>query len=68
MEFFAILFFSLLILALLCMFATAKKLSTNKKQERGNKVIACFEPDNIAPETSQMINFHKKNGTVDYLI
>ena len=66
MEFFAFLFFVGLLFALLCMFATAKKLSINKEQ--GNVLIACFEPDNVTPTTIEMINFYKENGTVDYLI
>lgn len=43
-------------------------LSKDKKQNEGNMIIGKFEPDNIAPTLTDMIEFHKKNGIIDYEI
>lgn len=50
------------------MFLWSCSLSKNKNQSEGNKIIGKFEPDNIAPTLTEMIDFHKKNGIVDYEI
>lgn len=39
---------------------------SNQKMNDGNNIIGNFEPGNIAPTLSEMIEFHKKNGVVDY--
>ena len=43
--------------------AMDKGIGTNKKSDR---IIRSFEPDNAAPELSEMIQYHKKNGIVEY--
>ena len=50
------------------MFLWSVSLSKNKNQNEGNIIIGKFEPDNIAPTLTEMIDFHKKNGIVDYEI
>ena len=50
------------------MFIWGYSLSRNTKQKESNSIISNFEPDNISPELTDMINFHKENGTVKYQI
>lgn len=60
--------FSILVVTLIIslMFLWSFSLSTNKNQSEGNMIIGKFEPDNIAPTLTEMIDFHKKNGIIDY--
>lgn len=50
------------------MFLWSVSLSKNQNQREGNMIIGKFEPDNIAPTLTEMIDFHKKNGIIDYEI
>lgn len=50
------------------MFLWSVSLSKNQNQSEGNMIIGKFEPDNIAPTLTEMIDFHKKNGIIDYEI
>lgn len=51
---------------LFLMFLWTVSLSKNENKKNGNDIISKFEPDNIAPTLTEMIDFHKKNGVVDY--
>lgn len=38
----------------------------NSNVRTSKSIIELFEPDNVAPELGEMIDFHKKNGSIDY--
>lgn len=38
----------------------------NNNKSNGEQVIQKFEPDNMAPPLSDMINYHRKNGIIRY--
>lgn len=41
----------------------------NKTRDNNSKnIVDFFEPDNLSPELTEMIKFHKENGNVDYNI
>lgn len=43
-------------------------LSFGKKSciKESNTILSKFEPDNDSPTLTQMIDFHKQNGVVEY--
>lgn len=40
----------------------------NSNNYASKNIVDSFEPDNLSPELTEMINFHKENGNVDYKI
>ncbi len=44
------------------------RLEKGNKQPASNDIINLFEPDNISPTLTDMINFHREKGSVDYEI
>lgn len=60
--------FLIITLVIYLMFRWSCSLSKNTDQGEGNRIIGRFEPDNIAPTLTEMIDYHKENGVVDYEI
>ena len=54
---------AILLIVLLMPRAMEKGMGINKKSD---KVIHAFEMDNAVPELSEMIQYHRDNGTVEY--
>ncbi len=53
---------------ILAMVLWAQFSTKNSAQNEGNIIINKFEPDNDSPTLTEMISFHKENGTVEYEI
>lgn len=60
----------IIIMALVILFFCyqIKHDSRSKESSISDKLIRLFEPDNLAPELTEMIDYHKKNGVVRYKI
>ena len=65
-----IIFYLVLIALVLVIFGMVFFLIYMKGKENnksnGKQVIQKFEPDNMAPPLTDMINYHRKNGIVRY--
>lgn len=51
---------------ILAMILWAMSFAKKSCRPESNSILGKFEPDNDAPTLTQMIDFHKKNGVVEY--
>ncbi len=68
---YAVIFGTLIIIIALVIFFFCFQInrdSRSKDSLKSDKVIRLFEPDNLAPELTEMIDYHRKKGVVRYKI
>lgn len=53
-------------LVFLFLFFQLKHDSRSKDSLKSDKIIRVFEPDNLSPELTEMIDYHRKKGVVRY--